>query len=69
LFLNNICDKIKKIFNKKYMNINSLDSKVFQDELDFKTLENILESLDHVIPKKISRQEYNNLNGSFLVET
>ncbi len=48
---------------------NPLDKKVFQDELDFNTLENILETLDHVTPKKISRQEYNNLKGNFLVET
>lgn len=51
------------------INNNPLDSKVFQDDLDFKTLENILETLDHVTPKKVSRQEYNKLDGSFLVET
>lgn len=48
---------------------NPLDKKVFQDELDFKTLENILETLDHVTPKKISRQEFNDLKWDFLKET
>jgi hypothetical protein len=33
------------------MNIGkSLNSQVFQDEIDFKTLENILECLDNVVP-------------------
>lgn len=48
---------------------NSIDTRVFQDELDFKTLENILECLDYVIPKKVSRQEYNVMKWNFLVET
>ncbi len=34
---------------------NALDKQVFQDNLDFKTLENILETLDHIKPIKISR--------------
>ncbi len=48
---------------------NSLDTPVFQDELDFKTLENILECLDHVTPKKVSRSEYVAMQWNFLVET
>ena len=48
---------------------NSLDTPVFQDELDFTTLENILECLDHVTPKKVSRSEYNAMKWIFLVET
>lgn len=48
---------------------NSLDIPFFQDELDFKTLENILETLDHVTPKKVSRSDFNALKWNFLVET
>ena len=47
---------------------NSLDKKVFDDDLDFKTLENLLETLDHVVVKKVSRQEFNDLKWDFLVE-
>lgn len=63
--------KIKKIISINYniMLGNSLDSKVFQDELDFKTLENILETLDHVTPKKVARSEFDALKWNFLVET
>jgi len=38
---------------------NALETKVFPNNLDFKTLENILEVLDHIKPIKISRREYN----------
>jgi hypothetical protein len=48
---------------------NSLNSPVFENEIDSKTLENILECLDNVVPKKISRQEFDNLKGNFLIET
>jgi len=54
-----------KINNIKH----SFDSKIFEDELDFKTLENLLETLDHIEPKKISRQEFDELEWNFLVET
>ncbi|MCD5380895.1 hypothetical protein LR004_03110, partial [Candidatus Gracilibacteria bacterium] len=46
----------------------SLDTQVFQDELDFKTLENLLETLDHVEAKKISRENFNDLKGDFLLK-
>jgi len=65
--------KINKITHKNLMtntiSNNPLDELVFKDDTDFKTFENILESLDHVIPKKVSREEFNQLYGDFLVET
>jgi hypothetical protein len=42
------------------MSINNLESKVFQDELDFKTFESILEFFN-INPKKIPRNDFNNL--------
>lgn len=48
---------------------NPLNSKVFQDELDFKTLENILETLDHVTPKKVTRSDFDVSKWNFLIET
>jgi hypothetical protein len=42
------------------MTINNLESKVFQDELDFQTFESILELLAYISPKKISRSDFNN---------
>jgi len=48
---------------------NPLDSKVFEGELDFKTLENILDSINHVVPKKILREEFENLDWEFLMES
>jgi len=48
---------------------NPLDELVFKDDWDFQTLENILECLDHVTPKQVSREEFNRLKGDFLVET
>ncbi len=51
------------------MNINSLDSKIFSDNNDFIVFENLLESLNHTTPKKISRNDFNNLKWNFLIET
>ncbi|NUJ98240.1 hypothetical protein HGA92_05730 [Candidatus Gracilibacteria bacterium] len=48
---------------------NALDTKVFRDNLDFKTLENILEVLDHIKPIKINRKEYNGRKGEILEKT
>lgn len=62
-----ICSNI--IFKIKMNTKNSLDIPVFQDELDFKALENILECIDHVTPKKVSRNEFNDMKWNFLVET
>jgi len=65
--------KINKITHKNLMpntiSNNSLDELVFKDDLDFQTFKNILESLDHVSPKKVSREALNRFNGDFLVET
>jgi hypothetical protein len=43
------------------MAINNLESKVFKDELDFKTFESILELLGNITPKKIPRKDFNDL--------
>ncbi len=48
---------------------NALDTKVFANDLDFKTLENILEVLDHIKPIKISRKEYNAKKWKILEKT
>jgi hypothetical protein len=42
------------------MSINNLESNIFQDKLDLKTFEGILELLGNVTPKKISRSDFNN---------
>jgi hypothetical protein len=43
------------------MPVENLESNVFKDDIDFKSFESILETLDHVTPKKISRSEFDNL--------
>lgn len=47
----------------------TLDSKVFETELDRKTLENLLETLDHITPKYISREEFNAKKWEILEKT
>lgn len=52
------------------MNSNkTLDNLVFTDKYDFNAFENILKVFGNISPKKIPRQDFNNLNGNFLVET
>jgi hypothetical protein len=48
---------------------NALDTKVFPNNLDFKTLENILETLDNIKPIKVNRKEYNAKKGEILEKT
>ncbi|EKD66812.1 MAG: hypothetical protein ACD_49C00009G0037 [uncultured bacterium (gcode 4)] len=48
---------------------NNLDTHIFKDSADYKTLENILESLDHIKPKFISRQVYNSKKWDILSKT
>ena len=49
--------------------INNLDNHVFNDEFDYKTLENLLDTLDHIKPKYVSREEYTSLKWNILQET
>lgn len=48
---------------------NNLETRIFKDNSDYKTLENILETLDHIKPKFISRQEYNSRKWDILSKT
>ncbi len=47
----------------------NLATKVFQNDLDFKVLKDVLDSLDHIVPKKISRKDYNFLSWDVLKTT
>jgi hypothetical protein len=37
----------------------NFETKVFETDLQRKTLENLLENLDNIIPKWVNREEYN----------
>lgn len=41
--------------------MNSLNNRLFEFPDDFMVFENILDSLNHTTPKKISRNDFNNL--------
>jgi hypothetical protein len=45
----------------------TLDSLAFPEELDRKTFENLLDTLDNITPKWIDRKEYDDKKGDILV--